>query len=118
MGTPAYKVYDGDEYLAAVKDSTLAAALIGAALGEGAIVKLNGRIVWREGEENIRAADSYDTAAAIMNRRASEHYEERLARLYPDGVPWRQEAPRLSPGAAAEVEASDLSEGAKREAQA
>jgi hypothetical protein len=72
-GTPKYKVHDANgEYVAATVDSTLAAALIGAAGGHGWVVKHSGRIVFREGAEAVRAADSIDAAAEIIDRNREE----------------------------------------------
>jgi hypothetical protein len=68
-GTPRYKIYDpAGRYLAAVADSTLAAVMV-SVLADGSRVKLNGRIVWREGSEVIQAGESYDQAAEIMDAR-------------------------------------------------
>lgn len=58
-------------YQAAVKDTTLAAALV-SLLGEGATVRdghAKRETVWHEGEENILAGESYDIAADTMNGR-------------------------------------------------
>lgn len=69
-GTPGFKVFDAEgNYVAAVRDASLAAALIGSALYEGARVKFNGRIIWREGEEEVRSGESFDRAAEIMHAR-------------------------------------------------
>lgn len=68
--TPRFKIHDETGvYVAATADPTLAAALIGAAGYEGWKVKHTGRIIWREGAEEIAAAESYDRAAEIMDAR-------------------------------------------------
>lgn len=78
MATPGFKVYNADgEYVAATIDTTLAAALVGSVLSEGARVKFGGRIIWREGAEEIPAGESYDRAAEIMADRVTAHWAER-----------------------------------------
>lgn len=77
-GTPQWKVYDEDGvYQAATRDSTLAAVVV-AVLGNGT-VKVDGRIVWREGSEETIAADSYDEAAEVMEQRRTR-FAQRKAR--------------------------------------
>lgn len=49
--------------------------------GEGGIIKINGRIVWREGKEVLWAADSADGAAEIMHIRLAKHHEEHLTKM-------------------------------------
>jgi hypothetical protein len=76
-GTPKFKISDQfGTYVAATVDATLAAAVV-ALLGEGAKVKVYGRIVWREGFEAISAQESYDVAAETMDARIVEQYQER-----------------------------------------
>lgn len=80
-GTPSFKVYDENRtYVAAVADAHLAAALVGAAGYNGWSVKFSGRIIWREGQENVRAGESFDLAAETMWHRIHEHREQRNAR--------------------------------------
>jgi len=67
-GAPRFKVYDAaNVYQAAVKDVTLAAAVV-SLLGEGATVRDGRRYIWREGGDEI-AGESYDEAADTMLRR-------------------------------------------------
>lgn len=82
-GTPSYKIHDDTgRYVAATIDATLAAALIGAAGSDGWLVKFSGRIVFREGAEEVRAADSVDAAAEIIDatihRQQVERYQKRV----------------------------------------
>lgn len=66
-GSPQFKVYDKGEYVASVKTTILAAILAGTIQG---VVKYgHGKIIWREGLEEIEAGNSYDGAASIMNQR-------------------------------------------------
>ncbi len=82
-GTPKFKVHDeAGNYVAATVDAHLAAALIGAAGGNGWKVKYNGRIVWDEGAEfawgegagSVRSAESIDHVAEIINDRIEERW--------------------------------------------
>lgn len=67
-GAPRFKVYDAaNVYQAAVRDVTLAAAVV-SLLGEGATVRDGRRYIWREGGDEI-AGESYDEAADTMLRR-------------------------------------------------
>lgn len=71
-GSPAFKVYFLQEYRAACKRATDAAALC-AVLGPGASVRFNHRkTVWREGYEVVSATESYDGAAAVMHDRVRQ----------------------------------------------
>jgi len=82
MATPQFKVYDdGGDYVAATKDATLAAAVIGAAGDAGWTVKLHGRIIFREGQERLSAADTIDGAVEVMHGYIEQHQAERRARL-------------------------------------
>jgi hypothetical protein len=68
--SPKYKVYDDTgTYVASTKDGTLAAALIGAAGSEGWRVKVDGRLVWREGSEVTSPTESIDTVAVMIENR-------------------------------------------------
>jgi hypothetical protein len=81
-GSPSFKVFDEfGTYVASTKDATLAAVLIGAGLSEGAVVKRDGRIIWREGAEKYAAAESADYAASVMNSRVLDNLRERNRRL-------------------------------------
>jgi hypothetical protein len=77
-GTPRWKIYDQDRnYVAATIDATLAAAVVGSAGGDGWAVKIDGRIVWREGQEQASAGDSYDDAAELMYARQLSNAQDR-----------------------------------------
>lgn len=71
--SPEWKCYDADgKYEGAVKHAEMAAALV-SVLGVGATVRHRHRhIVWREGAEEISAAESYDFAAGLMIERTIE----------------------------------------------
>lgn len=93
--TPAFKVYEtGGAYVAACADASLAAALIGAALWDGAKVKHGGRIIWHEGTEEVRCAESYDAAAEIMQRRVDERRRADVERWAADDPQYRAMAIR------------------------
>lgn len=65
------------EYLAACADAESAAALV-SLRGDGAIVKhAAGFTVWREGQEEFSAGNSYDGAAGIMWERLSVEQHKR-----------------------------------------
>jgi len=79
-GTPSFKVYrDGKDYVAALKYAEDAAQI--ASMHPGAIVKHDGRIVWREGKEVVSGADSVDQAAEIILERCRQHLSQRWAHL-------------------------------------
>jgi len=84
--TPKYKVISPDgDYVAACRYAEDAANLVGI-YGPGAKIKLDGRIIWREGSEEISAGDSFDRAREIIHgreeyRRAEAHL--RLANAIP-----------------------------------
>lgn len=68
-GTPRFKIYNAaGEYVAACRDGEDAAMMV-AHLGDGARVKLYGRIVWREGSEDFSAGESCDAARDVMRAR-------------------------------------------------
>lgn len=70
-----FKIFDdAGTMVAQARDPHLAAALIGAAGYEGWRVKFSGRIIWREGSEEIRAGESSDHAAEIMRDRIMAQY--------------------------------------------
>lgn len=75
------KVYSSSgKYVAALRFFEEAAMI--AALGDR-VVKVNGRIVWKEGREEFSAGDSFDRAASVMRNRMMEHTDERLDRVRP-----------------------------------
>lgn len=80
-GTPRFKIHDDrGRYVAATVDASLAAALVGAAGWEGWTVRVRpGGIIWREGREAVRAAESYDHAAEIMYDRLAPRYRSTTA---------------------------------------
>lgn len=81
-GTPRFKIYDDQGiYQAATRDATLAAVVVGVGGFDGWTVKVNGRIVWRQGSEEFSAADSYDDAAMLIYDRIEEHHRQRMARF-------------------------------------
>lgn len=70
-----YKVYDHDgEFIASTRHAMHAAMLAG--MAPDSEVKYGGhqewRLIWTEGYETVLASDSYDDAAAIMERRIQE----------------------------------------------
>jgi hypothetical protein len=70
--SPDWKVYLGSEYRAAFKYAEDAAALL-ALLGTGATLRHGHRtIVWREGEEEHPAAESYDAVCETAHRRVAD----------------------------------------------
>jgi hypothetical protein len=84
MSSPlVWKVYtstrEAAEMVGAVKYAEDAAAL--AAVTAEAFVKVDGRIVWREGSEGQSAGDSYDWAAEVMRSRRAAHHREHTDRL-------------------------------------
>lgn len=72
---PQFKVYDGSgEYQAATKRAEEAALVVGF-LGEGATVRWqHSLIVWREGAEEVSAAESIDIAAGLILDRSTTTY--------------------------------------------
>jgi hypothetical protein len=73
-----WKVFSGRELVASTMYAE-DAALVVANTAQG-IVKVDGRIVWREGRESIAASESYDQAAGLMIDRRRQHHAERYAR--------------------------------------
>lgn len=64
-----YQIYREDgELMGATKHGEDAACLV-AFVGDGAYVKVNGKIVWSEGKEEFPASDSWDGCADIMASR-------------------------------------------------
>ena len=68
--SPQWKIYDAHgTYQAACKEIEAAAALMGF-YGDGAMIRQNhGGCVWHEGQETLRAGESYDEMAAIVAAR-------------------------------------------------
>jgi len=63
---PRFKVYTSDgEYVAACRYIEDAAAVVGLR-GAGTIRDGHHTVVWREGNEETSAADSYDTVTAVV----------------------------------------------------
>jgi hypothetical protein len=63
------KVYQQTEYMAALKHAKDAAAMV-ALYGPGSTIRIGHHlVVWREGEENFSAAESYDRVASIVKSR-------------------------------------------------
>ncbi len=75
-----WKVVVGKRVIATCDEPEAAACLVGNIYGEGSQIKVDGRIVWREGSEAINAVDSYDEAAATMMMRRREHARQARAR--------------------------------------
>ena len=68
--TLIWKVYDTEGKSEAACGSPESAAAIVALLGEGATIRRGrGHIVWREGQEDIVASESYDIVAETCYRR-------------------------------------------------
>lgn len=65
--TPKWKVYRNGEYVAACKYAEDAAALV--AVSGGVVKHGHSLVVWREGEEDFAAGESYDAAAELMEKR-------------------------------------------------
>jgi endonuclease YncB( thermonuclease family) len=77
---PQWKVYRGGEYVAACKYAEDAAAMVSVA---GGLVKHgHSLIVWREGQEQFSAGDSYDGAAKIMEQRRYESYAAAYVKMH------------------------------------
>lgn len=67
---PEWKVYRSGQYIAACRYAEDAAALVSLAGGE---VRFGHRLrVWREGDEEFPAGESYDGAADVMLGRVRE----------------------------------------------
>ena len=67
MSPLIWKVYRDGEMVASLRYAEEAAAVV--ALGGAAVIKVNGRIVWREGREAQPAGESYDYVAALCRAR-------------------------------------------------
>lgn len=67
--SPKYKVFNTmREYVASCKYAEDAATVVGS-YGEGATIKVGGRIIWREGHEAFLAGDSVDHATSVIHGR-------------------------------------------------
>lgn len=73
MASPLFKVYIGNEYVAACKHAEHAAAVVGAS-GTGTVRAGHAKrdTLWTEGEEEFSASESWDGAADIILRRLQE----------------------------------------------
>jgi hypothetical protein len=71
-----FKVYRDGELVAACRYAEEAAGII--AVSNSGVIKVNGRIVWREGEEDQAAWESYDYVAEVIARRVRAHHENSL----------------------------------------
>ena len=82
-GSPKFKIYNlNREYIGCVKYAEDAAALV-ALQGDGATVKYDhGKVIWREGAEELSAGESYDEAARVMYRRIDKMRRASYARSY------------------------------------
>lgn len=70
-----YKVYSPQNKRIAALAHSEDAALIVSVYGDGATVRIgrgNRKILWTEGKENIKAAESYDAASNTMLQRESQ----------------------------------------------
>jgi len=79
--TPKFKIYRDGEYIGCTKFAEDAAALVGL-YGNGIVKYEHSFIVWREGQEEIEAGESYDRAAAIMNERLAARHRAHFERAY------------------------------------
>lgn len=71
-GTPKYKAYRGKEYIAAFKYPEDVAVLISASMVDR--VSYDRAVwVWTEADDESIAANSYDDAAEIMDKRLRAH---------------------------------------------
>ena len=81
MSSPlVWKVYSPTEQVGAVRYAEEAAALV-SLYGDGGQVKVDGRIVWREGRESQTAGESFDFAAGVMHGRRRENAEAHYQRV-------------------------------------
>jgi hypothetical protein len=81
-GSPQFKIYNkAGGYVASCKHLEDCACLM-ALYGDGATVRLgHSTIIWREGEEEIPAAESYDRAAQIMQWHIADRHAQAEAIL-------------------------------------
>jgi adenine-specific DNA methylase len=79
-GTPKYKAFRGKEYIAAFKYAHDVAVLISAEVVNR--VSYDRAVwVWKETDDPSIAANSYDDAAEIMEKRLSEHQIKTLWKM-------------------------------------
>lgn len=72
--SPKWKIYRDGKYIGCVKHAEDAACLVSMS---GGMVKLDhSLVVWREGEEEFSAGESYDGAAQIMHDREEDAYRK------------------------------------------
>jgi hypothetical protein len=70
-----WKVYGtAGEHVASLRYAEDAALIVGNT--PDGVVKVDGRIVWREGHEQVTACDNVDLAADWMGRRRRVHYAQ------------------------------------------
>ncbi len=82
MASPlVWKVFDGTGRTMVASTMYAEDAALVVANTLNGIVKVDGRVVWREGKEEHFAGTSYDYAAGVMTKRRREHHAERYARL-------------------------------------
>jgi hypothetical protein len=78
MASPlVWKVYDNGELIAATRNAEEAAAIL-SMTGTGT-VKVDGKVVWKEGKEQQAAGDSYDFAASVMHARRQANHAAKYA---------------------------------------
>lgn len=73
-----FKVYNEGEHIASCMFAEDAAMVVGNT--EAGTVKVDGRIVWREGKEERPACDFVDWAASLMHERRASSHARRYAR--------------------------------------
>lgn len=69
----AWTVFDQDGNRSAAFVHAADAAAFVALLGDGSTIKCGHKTVWREGEEENPAGDSYDRAALVMHERSAQN---------------------------------------------
>lgn len=75
-GSQNWFVYDADRELRARLVYCEDAAVLISFIGQGSYITHQGRIVWREGEEDQEAAESYDHVRQVCWKRAGIGQEE------------------------------------------
>ena len=80
MASPlVWKVYDADrDYIAACRYPEDAGGIVANA-GLGTVIKVDGRIIWKEGSEQQPASESYDFVTATILTRRRTNWKERQA---------------------------------------
>ena len=79
--SPKYKVYRNKEYIGCCKYAEDAAALV-SLTPEGQVRWGHSLVVWREGQEEFPAGESYDMAARTINTRIDAYNESAFSRVY------------------------------------